>query len=105
MGRVAVDKFETAVERNGKGAGYIVAFSFTKDAHEEVARVKRAKKQDIRLVTVARLLEEVPDLAPGPGELFPDLPLPPARTPAARPSIEELVASEKAKTGGKAISG
>lgn len=100
VGRNVVDNFETAVERNGKGSGYIVAFSFTRDAHEEAARAKAKKKLNIRLVTVASLMEQVPDLTPGTGELFPpDLPLPPARTPAARPSIEELVASETSKSG------
>ena len=46
VGRNVVDNFETALRRYyGKTAkemhGYIVAFSFTKGAHEEVARAKK----------------------------------------------------------------
>jgi hypothetical protein len=38
VGRNVVDNFEAAVERAGKDKGYIVAFSFTRGAREEVAR-------------------------------------------------------------------
>lgn len=98
VGRPVVDSFETAVERSGKKKGYIVGFSFTKDAHEEVARAKREKGLDIVLVPVSHLLEEISDLiTPQAGVLLPsELPLPPARSPEARPSIEELIASEGA---------
>jgi len=66
VGRPEVDKFETALERYGermrKAAdergngtfalkGIIVAFSFTKDAHEEVATAK-SRGLDIWLMTV-----------------------------------------------------
>jgi DNA modification methylase len=39
-GRGVVDTFETAMRRKGYNKGYVVAFDFTKDAHEEVARAK-----------------------------------------------------------------
>ena len=55
VGRIAVDNFETALRRRKYDKGYIVGFSFTKDAHEETARVKR-KGLDIKLVKVEDLL-------------------------------------------------
>ena len=92
VGRNVVDNFETAIERDERRKGYIVAFSFTRDAHEEVARAKARGKADIELVTVANLLAGgTPDLSTG--ELVPDLPLPKAREADARPSVEELVKS------------
>jgi hypothetical protein len=36
--------------------GVIVAFSFTKDAHEEVARIKIQDNMDIKLMTVEEIL-------------------------------------------------
>jgi len=58
IGREVLDGFETAVEREGKRTGAIVAFSFTRGAHEEVARVK-AKGITIQLLTVADLLDRL----------------------------------------------
>ena len=58
VGRNAVDNFETAVRREGKDRGYIIAFSFTKGkigAYEEAARAKK-DGLDIRLVTLAELI-------------------------------------------------
>lgn len=52
VGRIVVDNFETALRRIKKEKGIIVGFSFTKDAYEEVARVKRANHLDITLMTV-----------------------------------------------------
>ncbi|HEX2087188.1 MAG TPA: DNA methyltransferase [Solirubrobacteraceae bacterium] len=57
VGRNVVDNFETAVERSGHDKGYIVAFSFTKNAVEETARARREKGIDIRLVKVEQVLE------------------------------------------------
>ncbi len=58
VGREVVDKFETAVERNGTTrGGVIVAFSFTRGAREEVARVRATKGIEIRLMEVGDLLE------------------------------------------------
>jgi len=103
-GRVTVDTFETAIERSGNNKGYIIAFSFTKDAREEVARVKAEKGMEIELVEVATLVNAPPDkITPELSDLFPalpkdflGLPLPPPRSKAARPSLEELVRSDKA---------
>jgi DNA modification methylase len=97
VGRNTVDNFETAIERAGRTAGYIVAFSFTRNAREEVARVKAAKGFDIKLVEVSKLLEDGADIVmPEPALLAQDLPLPPARDKGSRPSPEELVESDKA---------
>src|SRR5881275_1737794 len=41
VGREEIDKFETAIERGGKDAGYVIAFSFTDGARKEAARAHR----------------------------------------------------------------
>jgi DNA modification methylase len=100
VGRPVLDAFEAAIERTGKERGYVVAFSFTKGAHEEVARVKRAKGLEIELVRVADLLEDVSELVtPGTGQLLQELPLPKGRPKAARPSVEELIESDQTENG------
>lgn len=57
VGRNVVDNFETAIERSSKDTGYIVAFSFTRGAYEEVARAKAKGKARVVLVTVGELIE------------------------------------------------
>lgn len=52
IGRNIVDNFETAIRREHKTTGYIVAFSFVKSAYEEAARVKLEENLDIQLVRV-----------------------------------------------------
>src|SRR5206468_12926701 len=66
VGREVVDSFETAVRREQKHKGYIVAFSFTRGAHDEAARVK-AEGLEIALVDVATLLENPVEHPPKPG--------------------------------------
>lgn len=98
VGRNVVDNFETAVERNGKHKGIIVALSFTRGAHEEAARAKVAKAVDIDLVTVAELLADPSEIVtPAQGQLIADMPLPEARGADARPSVKELVKSDLAE--------
>jgi len=58
--RAVVDAFETAVRREGKQRGWIVAFGFTRDAHREVARA-RSEGLEIGLVRVATLLDNPHD--------------------------------------------
>ena len=58
IGRNVVDNFETAIRRAGKTRGYIVAFTFTKGAYDEVARAKREGGVEIQLHTVEKLVEE-----------------------------------------------
>jgi len=55
VGRIWVDNFETAMRRKGYNKGYIVAFDFTKDANEEVARAKSHEGLDIELVKVEEI--------------------------------------------------
>jgi DNA modification methylase len=52
VGRIWVDNFETAMRRKQYTKGYIVAFDFTRDAYEEVARAKSQEGLDIELVKV-----------------------------------------------------
>jgi DNA modification methylase len=66
VGREVIDAFETAVRREGVHKGYVIAFSFTKGAYDEVARVRR-EGLEIALVTVATLLDNPPEREPGPG--------------------------------------
>ncbi len=102
VGRPVVDSFETAVEREGKSRGCIVAFSFTKGAHEEAARVRAQKGMEIELLTVREILRtrgelRVPDLDgmfPTP-PTFLDLPLPEARKKSQRPTASRLIASAR----------
>lgn len=97
VGRNVVDNFETAVRRAEHDAGYIIAFSFTRGAVEEAARVKK-EGLDIRLVKVAEvmLLVKRPHgkLGPQPGTVE-ELPLPPMRKPKDLPTAEELIDSDK----------
>lgn len=97
VGRNVVDNFETPVERSGKKKGEIVAFSFTKGAYEEAARVKKAKGLEIKLVTVEEILERRADLVtPEPGALFPEeATLPEPRPKEALPSVDELIQSDR----------
>jgi len=55
VGRNVIDNFETALKRAKYNTGFVVGFSFTKGAHEEVARVK-GKGLDIKLIRVEDLL-------------------------------------------------
>ena len=99
VGRNVVDNFETAVEREGKTKGFIVAFSFTRGAREEVARARWVKKLEIQLMTVKQLLEPEPErrvpLLPDSATVI-DLPLPPSRPRDARPTAQELIESDRA---------
>ena len=54
-GRNVVDNFKAALERKKYKEGFIIAFSFTKGAVEEVARLKH-EKLEIRLIKVRSLL-------------------------------------------------
>lgn len=56
IGRNVVDNFETALQRDKKDRGYIIALSFGKGAYEETARVKK-DGLFIELLTVDKLLE------------------------------------------------
>jgi DNA modification methylase len=100
VGRNVVDNFETAIRRAGSDTGYIVAFSFTRGAFEEVARA-RSEGLTIRLVKIAEVLLGVrrpdqrrPNLGPQPEDVT-ELPLPPMRKPEDLPTAEELIESAR----------
>ena len=115
VGRNVVDNFETAVERNGSEAGYIVAFSFTKGAYEEAARAKAAGKAQIVLITIKDLIDGSEAITrpgppkPSPHKPTPDLmrllsaltkpledqPIMPPRPKNTRPSIDDLLESDR----------
>lgn len=57
VGRNVVDNFETALKRAKYKKGYIVAFSFSKGAYEEAARVKK-EGLEIKLIKVSELLNK-----------------------------------------------
>ena len=52
IGRNIVDNFETAIRREHKNTGYIIAFSFARSTYEEAARAKLEDKLDIKLVKI-----------------------------------------------------
>jgi hypothetical protein len=58
IGRNVVDNFETALRRQNRKEGVIVAFSFGKGATEEVARARNQDGINIKLKTVAEIMEE-----------------------------------------------
>ena len=97
VGRNVVDNFETAVKRDGLTTGYLVAFSFTRDAREEAARARWQDALDIKLVTVDQMLrpkaERRVPLWPEPATVT-ELPLTPPRDPK-QVSAEQLIASDR----------
>ncbi len=105
IGRNVIDNFETAIERAKHDTGYVVGFSFTRGAREEVARARREKELNITLIEVKDLITDAADLRapdlladldpPERPDTFLDLPLPAARKKASRPSIEALLKSER----------
>lgn len=58
VGRPEIDKFKTAVERQDKKKGMVIAFGFSKDSWEEVARIKDKDGLEIQLKTVKEILSE-----------------------------------------------
>jgi DNA modification methylase len=101
VGRPTIDNFETAIRRAGHTAGYVIAFSFSRGAHEEVARVK-SEGLDIRLIKVAEILLLVKrphgKLGPQPASIE-ELPLPALRKPSEMPTVKQLVESDRREIG------
>lgn len=58
VGRPVIDNFVGVLERQKDKRGVIIAFSFTKGAIGEVARLKRESQIDIELITCRQLIEE-----------------------------------------------
>ena len=94
VGRNVIDNFETAITRAGRKRGYLIAFSFTKNAREEVARARRGGLT-IELLTVRDLLERQEWVMGRMGYTDPAAQL--AAMPvfdSSRHSAEELIESE-----------
>lgn len=98
IGRNVVDNFETAIKRDGRKKGYIIAFSFGRGAKEEVARARSKEDLDIELVPVESILDESHPLAHTESTVFGSKVAPIiAREPATLPTVEELVGSEEGR--------
>jgi DNA modification methylase len=99
IGRPDVDEFQTAIERAGSDQGVMVGFGWSRDAREEVARIKRRKSVQIvlydakDLLVSARKEQIVKELVPVGEQLALDEVLL-ALVPRERPSADELIASE-----------
>lgn len=99
VGRNVVDNFETAMRRGKYDTGYIIAFTFTRDAFEEVARAK-ADGLNIRLITVKEVLLQIrrrgnPLAKFGPQPEGDLLPLEPMRRAKDLPTAQQLIESER----------
>jgi hypothetical protein len=100
IGRNVIDNFETAVKRDGKKRGFVIAFSFGRGAHEEAARIRR-EGLDIQLVTVADLLDRLDEVLVQMGVTTPSgaLPgfeaLPMPTIDSGKHSADELIQSDK----------
>lgn len=105
VGRNVVDNFETAVRRAGHDTGYVVAFSFTRGAVEEVARA-RSEGLSIALIKVAELLLAMKrpgsarHIGPQPASIS-ELPMPPQRDRKELPTAEELITSDLGVAAGQ----
>jgi DNA modification methylase len=60
VGRPDIQKFESAIRRDKKSKGYFFALGFTKQAHDEVARVKMEEGLEIELVKIRDLITADP---------------------------------------------
>jgi DNA modification methylase len=100
VGRNVVDNFETALRRANASVGYIIAFSFTRGAVEEVSRARQdgleivlVKASEI-LMLVKGALDFSKKIGPQPATIE-ELPLPPVRKPSDKPTAEELIESDR----------
>jgi restriction endonuclease Mrr len=58
VGRPDIDQFAHAMHRENRQRGFFVAFSFSSDAEAEAARVYKADRRIIKLITVQEILDE-----------------------------------------------
>lgn len=97
-GRPDVDNFQTAIERAGHDRGWLVAFGYSREAKEEIARVKRARGMEIIPFDAKELLKASPterivqETRKRGQQLSLEEFVP--RAPKSRPKIDDLVASE-----------
>jgi hypothetical protein len=100
VGRNVIDNFETAVRRDGRKRGFVIAFSFGRGAVEEASRI-RHEGLDIQLITVEDLLDRLDQVLVRMGVVTPSgaLPgleaLPMPTIDSHRRSADELVESAK----------
>jgi DNA modification methylase len=96
IGRNVVDNFETAIKRDRRQKGYIVALSFGRGAREEVARAKSHEGLDIELIEVRALLDGSHPLAQSESTIFGTeiAPIVP-RDVATLPTVEELMGGQE----------
>lgn len=99
IGRNVVDNFETAIKRDKRTKGYIIALSFGRGAKEEVARVKAHDGLEIELIEVRDLLDGTHPLARNESTIFGNEapPIVP-RDVATLPRVEDLIAADTALT-------
>lgn len=107
VGRPVIDAFQTALRRHGSDTGYVVGFSFSRGAVEEVARA-RSEGLAINLIRVSELLlllkrpgDRRVDIGPQPQNVQ-ELPLGPTRKPNDLPTAEELIESERSRRAASA---
>jgi len=99
IGRPDVDAFETAMERGGSTQAVMVGFGYSREAREEVARIKRREGVEIILYDAKELLgrarreQIVQELVPAGEQLALDAILM-GLIPKDRPTAEELITSE-----------
>jgi hypothetical protein len=107
IGRPVLDSFQTAMRREGKQCGCIVAFSFTRGAHEEAARGRAEHNIAIELLTLRDILRARGELrTPAINEMlerraptsFLDLPLPESRRRSQRRPASRLIANVRRST-------
>jgi DNA modification methylase len=120
VGRPDVDSFKTAVEREHKHKGFLIAFSFTRGARDEVARLRREGGVEIALVCaedivrVGDLIDSAdrdgrpPDLSTVSGDLMGlfsamqaavgERPFFPPPREDAKPSVEDLLRSVRLRS-------
>lgn len=60
VGRPEIQKFQSVIRAEKKNKGYFFAFSFSKPAHEEVARCKQEENIEIELHEVQKLMTADP---------------------------------------------
>ncbi len=58
VGRPDIDSFETAMKRQKRDKGFFIAFDFTRDALQEIARAVREENLEIIPITVNEILAE-----------------------------------------------
>ena len=56
IGRPVIDNFAGVLQREKDSKGMVIAFSFTRGAEAEIARLKRESGIHIELITCAQLL-------------------------------------------------